>query len=100
MERRWDEVGGLTKQLRQQLGLAAAQSEELAAVHAKVEPRKAKTDLSVETLKVVQKELADLKAVLDDQRTRLDAAGARMIELSCRSDVVKASTAVERNKFM
>lgn len=68
MGRGRDEVGELTKRLRQQSISAAAESKELAAVHIDLESRKAKADFLDEALAVCWKEVTEIKAVVDDQK--------------------------------
>lgn len=97
---RWlDKVGKLTRQLRQQVGAAAAWSKETAAIHAELESHKAKVDSLDEALKVYQNEIAAVKGVVEEQRSRLDAAGARMAALNNHQDEARASTATYRKTF-
>lgn len=65
-------------------------------MHAKFDMHMAKPDALDEALKVSRKEVVAIKGVVEKQRARLDAVGARMAELKNRRDEASASTATCR----
>lgn len=62
---RRDEVGELTRQLRQQAPLYAAVSRELAAVQTELKGHKAKAPFLEQTLKVTREEVAAIKSAVE-----------------------------------
>lgn len=65
VERRRDENYELTKQLRQQIAIAAAELKEIAAVHTKLKLFMVKTSFRDEVLKVSQEMVAAIKEVVE-----------------------------------
>lgn len=86
-------VGELTMQLRQQAACAAAEFKKLVSVLVGLETRIAMGDSLIEAWKVIWKEFVGMRAVVVDQKARLDATCYKMVESRhCRNDD-NASTA-------
>lgn len=90
----------MTKPLRQQAAFGDARSTGLAAVLAKLERRKSKTDLLVGTSEISRKEVADVRLVVKDEKVWLDVADARQTKLKNLRDEVDASAATLCKKLL
>lgn len=69
-------------------------------MHNKFHSRKVKADCLHEALKASLNEVAYIKVVGEKRRTRLDAAGVRMVELRHRRDEASALTTTCRKRLL
>lgn len=76
--RRQNEVDEWTRTLRQLAASAAARLKGFEPAHAKLESRKVETVSLNEALKLSWKEVVAIKGIVEEQKTKVDFAGARM----------------------
>lgn len=90
--RRKDEVGELNNKFYEQYSPVAAGTRKPVAVYTDYVLRKKQANFLGEAFKLIWEEAVDIKAVVEGMIVRLNASGARIIELKHCSDETGAST--------